>query len=109
MMKHVVIVGGGISGLATAHHLAGEGKKRGHAIRATVFESESRVGGRVWTERVDGFQIELGANSFLDSKQSTLELCRGVGLDADLIHARSAARNRFVRIGNRLHAVPGTL
>src|SRR6266850_6812442 len=73
-MKHVVVVGGGVSGLATAYWVAQQAERRGAAIRTTVLESASRPGGRVWTERVDGFQIELGANGFLDSKRSTMGL-----------------------------------
>jgi oxygen-dependent protoporphyrinogen oxidase len=105
-MKHVVIVGAGVSGLATAFHLGRIARERGVELRATVLESASRPGGRVWTERTDGFQVELGANGFLDSKRSTLELCQQLGLGNQLIAARPEARTRFLFWNGRLHPLP---
>ena len=49
-MKRIVIVGGGIAGLAAAHRLARE--TRGAAV--TLIESETRLGGKILTERVGG-------------------------------------------------------
>ncbi|WP_329460382.1 NAD(P)/FAD-dependent oxidoreductase [Streptomyces sp. NBC_01497] len=48
----VVVIGAGIAGLAAAHHLAAEG------LRVTVLEAASHVGGRMATERVDGFLLD---------------------------------------------------
>src|SRR5262245_36034865 len=100
-MRNVVIVGGGISGLATAYWIKHEAALRRGAIRTTVLESASRPGGRVWTDRVDGFQVEAGATSFLDSKQTTLSLCRSIGLTPELITARPEAKNRYILLKNR--------
>ncbi len=105
-MKHVVIVGAGVSGLATAFHLGRLARQRGLELRATVLESATRPGGRVWTERTGGFQIELGANGFLDSKRSTIDLCRQVGLSDQLIAARPEARTRYLFWNGRLHKLP---
>ena len=41
--REVVIVGGGIAGLVAAHALSGRD--------VTVFESDTRAGGRIWTQR----------------------------------------------------------
>jgi oxygen-dependent protoporphyrinogen oxidase len=99
-MKRVVIVGGGISGLALAYRLAT------HAA-VTLLESESRPGGKVWTERDGGFVVEHGPNGFLESKPSTLELCRELGLGNELIAAsESSRRHRYLLLDGNLQEMP---
>src|SRR5436190_8175610 len=105
-MKRVVIVGAGITGLATAYHL----QQRVPSVEVTVLEQRDRPGGTVWTERRDGFQVEIGPNGFLDSKPSTLTLCRDVGLGEVLIPASEAAsRNRYLFLEGKLRPLPGGL
>jgi oxygen-dependent protoporphyrinogen oxidase len=98
----IVIVGAGISGLATAYHL------QGLLPRAdiTILEAGSRPGGTIWTERHDGFQFEVGANGFLDNKRSTLDLCEALGIRGELIPAHDAAKRRFLFHKDRLHLLP---
>ncbi len=54
MSHHVIVVGAGIAGLACARNL----ERRG--IQVTVLESDSRVGGRVRTDNVEGFLLDRG-------------------------------------------------
>jgi oxygen-dependent protoporphyrinogen oxidase len=103
---HVVIVGAGISGLSAAYRL----RQVLPVVEVTVLEQRGRPGGTVWTERRDGFQIEAGPNAFLDTKPSTAELCRDVGLGDRLVAADAgAARNRYLFVGGRLRALPSGL
>lgn len=105
-MPNVVIVGAGISGLALAYRL----QQTRPDADITILEQRDRPGGTVWTERRDGFQIEIGPNGFLDSKPSTLTLCRDVGLGDQLLTAsESASRNRFLFLDGRLQQLPGSL
>jgi oxygen-dependent protoporphyrinogen oxidase len=102
-MQRVVIVGGGISGLALAYRLQQEAP----AVAITVLEKEKRFGGTLGTERRDGFTIEIGANGFLDNKPFTLALCHDLGLDEQLTPAsESSGRNRFVVLDGKLRALP---
>jgi oxygen-dependent protoporphyrinogen oxidase len=102
----VVVVGAGISGLAAAFRL----QEMLPAARVTVLEESNRPGGKVWTERLAGFQIEAGPNGFLDSKPSTRQLCRDLGLDERLVPAsEAAARNRYLFVGGRLRLLPSGL
>ena len=55
--KRIAIVGGGISGLATAYQLARDG------VEYTLFEASDRLGGIVETVRNQGFVIECGPDS----------------------------------------------
>ncbi len=105
-MPRVVIVGAGISGLSVAYRLL----QALPQAEVTVLEQRDRPGGTVWTEHADGFQVETGANGFLDTKPATLQLCRDVGLGDRLIPAGEAAgKNRYLFLGDRLRALPGGL
>jgi oxygen-dependent protoporphyrinogen oxidase len=104
-MAHVVIVGAGISGLSTAFYL----QERLPGAEINLLEASHRLGGTVWTERLQGFQVEVGANGFLDTKSSTLDLCRRLGLGQHLIPASASARRRYLFIDGQLRALPDSL
>ncbi len=105
-MKRVVVVGGGISGLATAYRLAEGAKAAGLPLALTVLEAESRAGGKIVTERREGFTVEGGPNGFLDGKPETVRLARDLGLGERLLGSSDAARKRFVFRHGVLHALP---
>src|SRR5262245_19612481 len=102
-MATVLIVGGGISGLALAYRL----QQAAPTADVIILEERDRPGGTLWTVRRDGFQVEIGPNGFLDIKPSTLALCRDVGLGDRLLAAsESAGRNRYLFLGDRLRRLP---
>ncbi|MCS6975685.1 MAG: protoporphyrinogen oxidase [Gemmatales bacterium] len=101
-MPRVVVVGAGISGLATAYAL----QKRIPSAEILPLESESRIGGTIWSERRDGFLVEHGPNGFLDTKPSTVQLCRDLELDDALLPAGPAARHRYLFHNDRLVRLP---
>ncbi len=104
-MPRIVIVGAGISGLATAFRL----QQALPAADITVLEEQARPGGTVWTDERDGFRIETGANGFLDTKPTTLNLCRDLGLGDRLVPASEAAgRNRYLFLDGKLKALPNS-
>jgi oxygen-dependent protoporphyrinogen oxidase len=105
-MARIVIVGGGISGLALAYRL----EQRLPDAEVVVLERQARPGGTIDTVRRDGFQVEAGPNGFLDNKPSTLSLCRDLSLDDRLLAASEAsARHRFLFLDGRLRLLPGGL
>ncbi|WP_328320409.1 protoporphyrinogen oxidase [Streptomyces sp. NBC_00388] len=75
---HVVVIGGGISGLAAAHRLAGGG------ARVTVLEGSGRVGGKLRTGEIEGVRIDLGAESMLARRPEAVALAREAGLGTAL-------------------------
>lgn len=95
----VAIVGGGISGLATAWDLAREG------VPFRLLESSERWGGRIVTESASDFLVERGPDSLLAQKPAALALCRDLGLGDRLVPAREP-RTVFVVNRGRLHALP---
>src|SRR5580765_3900723 len=105
-MPHVLILGAGISGLTVAYRF--QQIRPDTAI--TVLEPCDRPGGSIWTTRQDGFQVEIGPNGFLDTKPTTTQLCRELGLGNRLVAASDAAdKNRFLFVDNKLKALPNGL
>lgn len=96
----VAIIGGGISGLATAAALEVRGAE------VVVLEGEQRPGGKVRTEALDGWLCEWGPTGFLDREPATRALCERLGLGGRLVAASVAAKNRFIMKGGALLPVP---
>lgn len=89
-MPDVIIIGAGISGLTAAHKLAKAGKD------VLVLEEESRAGGKIVTEREDGYLLESGPNSLRVENQETMELIREAGLENRIIDANPTSKKRYV-------------
>jgi len=105
-MKKVIVVGGGISGLATAFLLRRKGAEAGIELDVTLLEKEERVGGKIWSIKEEGYLCEWGPNGFLDSKPQTLDLCRDLGASERLLRSNDNARKRFIYTGGTLHRLP---
>ncbi len=95
----VVIVGGGIGGMATALALA----DRGHEVR--VLESEQTAGGKVGTLRLGPWQVETGPFAILQ-RASTEPWLRRLKLESSVVKADAAAKHRFIVKDRQLAAVP---
>ncbi len=104
--RTVVIVGGGISGLATAFALQEQASVAGLSLRCTVLESSPAWGGKIVTHRIGELTTEAGPDSFLSQKQAGLELCRKLGLTDQLINTNETAKRAFVLSRGRLHELP---
>lgn len=100
-MTRVVVVGGGIAGLAAANALV-----EGGAADVTLLEAADRPGGAIRTEEIDGFRVEWAANGFLDNGAEILRLIERIGLAGRLAPADPAAARRYILRGGRLHLVP---
>jgi oxygen-dependent protoporphyrinogen oxidase len=72
---HVVIVGGGISGLAAAFSL------RDEAVRVTVLEGSPRLGGKLSISEIAGVAVDEGAEALLVTRPEGTGLIAAVGLD----------------------------
>jgi oxygen-dependent protoporphyrinogen oxidase len=105
-MKKVIIIGGGISGLATAWLLREKARVAGKALEITLLEKEPRPGGKIRSIKEDGYTCEWGPNGFLDSKPQTLDLCRAIGVESNLHRSNDNARKRFIFSGGELHQLP---
>lgn len=104
---HVVIVGGGITGMAAAYYLQCLRQQAGTPLRVTLIESEDHFGGKVGTVHQEGFLIDTGPDSFLAQKPWAVQLCRELGMEGEIIPP--VARKFFMLIRGKLHAVPHEL
>jgi oxygen-dependent protoporphyrinogen oxidase len=104
--KKVVIVGGGISGLSCAYHLQEGAKEASLPIDIELIEADSRLGGKIQTERREGFVLEGGPDSFITQKRWGLDLCRKLGLEERLIRTASLPKKFFLLRSGRLHPIP---
>jgi oxygen-dependent protoporphyrinogen oxidase len=103
MPKRVVIVGGGISGLAAAERLARE-TSAADALDVTLLEASERLGGVIRTERHDGFLLESGPDVMLAAKPAGIELCERLGIADHVVGPR--AKGAFILDGRALHRIP---
>ncbi|WP_080847455.1 protoporphyrinogen oxidase [Cytobacillus gottheilii] len=101
----VVIIGGGITGLATAYYLQKSAKESGKSLDVKLIEATHRLGGKVHTVKRDGYVIERGPDSFLARKRSAYRLAEEVGLEKELVTSTSG--KSFVLARERLHPMPG--
>eukprot|EP00755_Sulcionema_specki_P040190 Sspe_Gene.114225::Locus_99717_Transcript_1_1_Confidence_1.000_Length_833::g.114225::m.114225/K00231/PPOX, hemY; protoporphyrinogen/coproporphyrinogen III oxidase len=98
---HVVIVGGGISGLTAAYRIATSRED----VQVTVLEKGDHPRGWLRTGELNGVQIELGPRSFQSRAYGvyTLSLCEDLGLVDDLLPSHSSSAKRFVYLNGRLN------
>jgi protoporphyrinogen/coproporphyrinogen III oxidase len=97
----VVVVGGGISGVAFAHRAAAAGR------RTLLLERGDRLGGCVHSaRRPSGFWHELGAHTCYATYGSVIELALAAGLRETLL-ARGPARSRFDLLTGDAHRALG--
>ncbi len=95
----VLVVGGGITGLAAARALAR------HGVPVILAEAGERLGGKVRTERFEGFTVEQGPDSFLTTRPAAVLLARELGLGDELVGTRDP-RAVYIRHRGRLVPMP---
>ncbi|MEE9369388.1 MAG: protoporphyrinogen oxidase [Pontiella sp.] len=98
--KKVAIIGAGITGLTAAFELQSRG------IDFTIFEASDRSGGVIRTVKEDGFLVECGPNSILDTHPNLGKLISRLGLDDEKLGSNPAAENRFIVRDGKPVALP---
>ncbi len=102
----IVIIGGGIAGLATAYELQERARAAAVPLQISLVEAGQRLGGVICTERVDGFIIEGGPDSVLAQKPWAVDLAQRLGLGDQIMGTNPASRRTYVLYRGRLHELP---
>jgi len=103
-LPQVLVVGGGIAGLAAAARLSGADGSTPTA-RVTLVEAGPRLGGKLYASELEGIPVDLGAESFLARRPEALALARAVGLGGALQPPATAKAAIWTRGG--LRPMPG--
>ena len=106
-MKHrIVVIGGGIAGLAAAHRLLELRDAQALDLEVLLLEASHRLGGCIATERVGDFVIEAGPDSFISEKPWALRLCERLGLVPRLVSTQAAYQKIYVVHDGKLVPLP---
>jgi protoporphyrinogen/coproporphyrinogen III oxidase len=106
MSRRIVVIGGGIAGLAAAHRLLELRNEQPLDLDVLLLEASNRLGGCIATERVGDFLIEAGPDSFISEKPWALRLCERLGLGPRLVSTQSAHQKIYVVHNGKLLPLP---
>ncbi|MCB9766337.1 MAG: protoporphyrinogen oxidase [Alphaproteobacteria bacterium] len=99
-MAQVILIGAGISGLATATFLHDAG------VDVQVLEAAAHPGGNVRSDRVDGRVLDQAANGWLDSEPAMSRLLDIAGLSAQVVPASDRYKTRWIYADGAMHPAP---
>ncbi|MBX7256758.1 MAG: protoporphyrinogen oxidase [Candidatus Hydrogenedentes bacterium] len=99
----VAVLGGGVTGLCTAHFLS----KTLGAENVRLLEASDYIGGTTRTENINGLLCDWGPNGFLNREPLTLDWIDDLGLTHELIAANEAAARRFIFKNGKLVEIVG--
>src|SRR5271169_501308 len=102
LMKRLLIIGGGITGLSAAW----EASRLAPDLAITLIEQDEKVGGKIRTDLADGFVLEAGPDSFLTTRPEVLRLCQDLGIADGLIPRIPRKTSSFVMHNHVLSPLP---
>lgn len=102
----VVVIGGGITGLAAAHRLVAISGEGGAGPSVVVFEANDHVGGQIRTERHGDFLFEAGPDALVAQKPAGVALCERLGLGPELRDLGGSGSGTQILHRGRLKRVP---
>ena len=98
---HVVVIGGGIAGLAAAYKVARDG---GQDVSVTLLEASGGLGGKVRVSSLAGVPVDEGAEAVQATRPEATGLARSVGLEAELESPAASGAGLWVR--GRIRPIP---
>ncbi len=99
-MPDFIVIGAGISGLTVAHKLVKAGKD------VVILESSGNAGGKIATERINGYLLEAGPNSLRIENQETIDLMEECGLSSRAIEANPNSKKRYILKNGKWVKIP---
>ena len=107
--KRIIIVGGGIAGLSAAFRVQEEISAKGIPLECVLLEGSNRFGGKIQTERFDGFVVEGGPDSFISQKPAAIDFCRRLGIEDRLTGTNPDQNQTYVYSGGKMRTLPDGL
>ncbi|MBI2955258.1 MAG: protoporphyrinogen oxidase [Chloroflexi bacterium] len=104
-MANVIIVGGGAAGLAAAFALK-RAKDGGNPIEWMLLEKDNRLGGKILTERRDGFIIDGGPDCYLTEKPWVGQMAERLGIADHLLSSDDDKKKTYIYSRGNLHELP---
>ncbi len=106
--SRVVVVGGGISGLAAAWELTGGADGPDPTTPEVILlESSTHLGGMLQSRSFGGRMVDLAADGFLGRRPEALDLCHELGLEAALVPIGGRGAGVWAR--GRIRPLPESL
>lgn len=109
MVKKLLIVGGGITGLSAAYYAQKQCVADGIQAHITLVEQANTLGGKIQTLHRDGFIIERGPDSFLARKKPIIDLTLELNLAEQLVPTNPQASKTYILKDGRFHRIPAGL
>jgi protoporphyrinogen/coproporphyrinogen III oxidase len=106
MSRRIVVIGGGIAGMAAAHRVVELSNERNLGVEVTLLEASHRLGGSIMTERIGDFLVEAGPDSFITEKPWALRLCERLGLTSRLVSTQAAHQKIYIVHRGKLQLLP---
>ena len=101
-MSHLIIVGGGISGLSAAYYA----RQAAPDLKITLLEGDSRLGGKITTVAEDGFLLEGGPDATVRYKPWAVALMKELGLEGHMVGTIPARPSALIHDGNAAQPIP---
>jgi oxygen-dependent protoporphyrinogen oxidase len=105
-MKRVIIIGGGITGLAAAYKVRRAAGSDGHEVTFTLVEKDDRLGGKIQSEVFDDFIIDGGPDSFLTEKPALHRIADLLGMADQKLPSDESRKRTWILAAGRLHEMP---
>ncbi|MBE0418463.1 MAG: protoporphyrinogen oxidase [Coriobacteriia bacterium] len=104
-MRRIIIVGGGIAGLAAAFKIA-RSAEAGHEVEFVLVEKDPRLGGKIATEQVEGFIVDGGPDCFLTEKPAVHRIAKLMGIFDEELPTDDSRKRTYILSRGRLHDLP---
>jgi oxygen-dependent protoporphyrinogen oxidase len=104
-MRRIVIIGGGVAGLGAAYKIR-RAADEGHDVGFILVEKDDRLGGKILTERRDGFIIDAGCDSFLTMKTAVHRIARIAGIEDHKMPTDDSRKRTMILKKGRLYEMP---